>query len=70
MKRFLAFVLVASMGALTVGCDNKTSTTKDEKMTKKTEDGKTVDEKKVTVETKVADPDVKKSTTTTTETNK
>jgi hypothetical protein len=57
MKRFLAFLVIASMGLIAVGCDKKgeqKSTTE----TKKTEttDGKTTGEQKTTTETKTAPP--------------
>ncbi len=73
MKRFMALMVVASLSLATIGCENKkgTTDTKAETKTSTTQDGKTVDEKKVTTETKTAAPpttDGSKTTTTTTET--
>jgi hypothetical protein len=57
MKRFLAFVVIASMGSLAVGCDKKgeqKTTTETKKI--ETTDGKVTDEQKSTTETKTAPP--------------
>jgi hypothetical protein len=62
MKRFLAFVLIASMGLFTVGCDKKgeQKTTTETKKTETT-DGKTTGEQKTTTENKTAPaPDTNK----------
>lgn len=81
MKRFLAFVLILTVSALTIGCENKKGTTenKTEVKTSQVKDGKTTGETTTTVEKKTsttpATPDgggttVKKTTETTTETTK
>ena len=81
MKRFLASVLIAVLGVVIIGCENKTGTTenKTETTTSQTKDGKTVDKTTTTVDTKTtttpATPDksgttTEKTTETTTETPK
>ena len=81
MKRFLASVLIAAMGVLTIGCEGKKGTTdnKTETTTTQTKDGKTVGETTNTVERKTTTTPVtpdgsgtttEKTTETTTETHK
>ena len=43
MKRFLAFVLIAVLGVLTIGCESEKGTTQNKTQTKttQTKDGKT-----------------------------
>lgn len=81
MKLFLASVLIAVLGILTIGCESQKGTTenKTETRTSQTRDGKTTSETTTTVDTKTtttpATPDgggttIKKITETTTETTK
>jgi hypothetical protein len=81
MKRFLAFIVVAALGVLTIGCESQKGTTdnRTETKTTQTKDGKTTGETTTTVDTKTtttpATPDsggttTKKTTETTTETSK
>ena len=46
MKRFLAFVLIAALGVVTIGCDSQKGTTqnKTKTTTTQTKDGKTTGE--------------------------
>ena len=54
MKRFLAFVLIAALGLLTIGCESQTGTTenKTQTTTTQTKDGKTTGEVATTIDTK------------------
>ena len=54
MKRFLASVLIAVLGVLTIGCESQKGTTenKTETKTSQTKDGKTTGETTTTVDTK------------------
>jgi hypothetical protein len=55
MKRFLALVVIASVGLFTVGCDKKgEQKTTNESKTVETKDGKVTSEEKSTTETKTA----------------
>jgi hypothetical protein len=47
MKRFLAFIVIAALGAFTIGCDSQKGTTESKTVTRTTQskDGKTVTEK-------------------------
>jgi hypothetical protein len=82
MKRFLAFVLIAALGVLTVGCETKRGTTeyKTETTRTRTEDGQvtgettttTIDERK-TSPTGTSDggsQTIERTTKTTTETTR
>ena len=81
MKSFPAFVLIAALGVLAIGCDSTTGTTqnKTETTTTQTKDGKTTGETTNTVDTKTTIPPAtpegggtatEKTTKTTTETTK
>ena len=78
MKRFLAFVLIASLGIFTIGCDSKKGTTqkKSETTTTQLKDGKVTGETTTSTEvkTKATTPDAgdmtTERTTETTETTK
>jgi hypothetical protein len=81
MKCFLAAVLIAALGVVTIGCENQQGTTenKTETKTSQSKDGKTTDQTTTTVDTKTtttpATPDsggttTEKTTKTTTETTK
>jgi hypothetical protein len=81
MKRFLASVLIAALGVVTIGCESQKGTTenKTETTVSQTKDGKPAGEKTITYDTKTtttpAVPDgsgtmVKKTTETTTEKTK
>lgn len=81
MNRFLASVLIAGLGVLTIGCESQKGSTqnKTETKTTQTKDGKTTGETTTTVDTKTtttpATPEgggtmTKKTTETTTETTK
>jgi len=81
MKRFLAFVLIAALGVLTIGCESQKGTTenKTETKTSQTKDGAMTGERTTTVDTKTTTtpvtPDgggttIKKTTETTSETVK
>ena len=54
MKRFLAFVLITTLGVFTIGCGSQKGTTEDKTQTTttQTKDGKTVGETTTTDETK------------------
>jgi len=54
MKRFLAFVLIATLGLFTFGCDSKKGTTqkKSETTTRQTEDGRITGETTTSTEVK------------------
>jgi hypothetical protein len=54
MKCFLAFVVIATIGVFTIGCDSTKSTTQDKikTTTTQTKDGKVVGETTTTNETK------------------
>ena len=52
MKRFLAFVLLATLGGFTIGCDTGTTQNKTEAKTTQTKDGKTTGEAATSTETK------------------
>ena len=54
MKCFLAFVVIATLGVFTIGCDSTKNTTQDkiQTTTTQTKDGKVVGETTTTNETK------------------
>jgi ABC-type oligopeptide transport system substrate-binding subunit len=68
MKRLFAFLMVAALSALTIGCDNKSTTeNKTETKTSQTKDGKTTDTTNTTETKKSTTPPTTDGSGTTTE---